>query len=365
MANPNELLYAAIRLVNSGNSSMFPAVRELSEPELMNEIEENFEDAEIQSEILDKLYTRLEDELHTLDNPEDFWELAQHILNEEIENEIAISAEEDSADIEVEPERYIDSKEDSSDIEVEPKTYKDSEAELAPEVEDNETQSHAEVEKQSDIEQPTYTKDYTGKFKRKCTFWSVIIIILMVITVNFRERIILFVNENYTRSQGTVETEKSVSTTKDDEKTESEKLVDVTIQDLSDERDALYDALNEYRNENGLPAIEINYSYEEAATKFNSEVLPEINENDNSWIDKANSTYESIAREYGYSEEGWQYHPYLGSVSGDDVAKDIINYNEDLAANAPYAINLKNCEEIGISVGVNDGRIMAYAIIYK
>lgn len=342
MAKKRDLICAAIRLVKAGNVSMFSDIRELTEAWVQSEIAKRCGEPVLQKKILERAYIKMEDEIGTLEDPDAYEEWMIMIVDE-------VSAKVMSTNpIQITP-RVVEPI-DPTPEPISPTPVMPAPIPTIPDSLETVPPSQATQEELS----------ASGRrSKRNCICLLIIFILMCILTIYVKHKKQILNEEFLSKGQSTTEETQSTATST------NTNSVAASVDDLSAERDALYEALNEYREENGLDDMSIDYTLENAAAEFNGKVIVAISENAEDWYVVADKANDEIAVKYDIKWAGWQIHPYGGFASARDVADQIIQYNRDLYAKDSSEICLENCNAVGISVGVKDDTIMCYAIIFR
>jgi cytoskeletal protein RodZ len=142
---------------------------------------------------------------------------------------------------------------------------------------------------------------------------------------------------------------------------------EITAENLIAYRDMLYESINSDRA--GSPA-EINDDYQGAADYAVEICVSADCATTDEWNEKMLDAAQMAMEKYsvpfkGSSAVGWVLRTYGNNMTIDSVKQDIYDYIEEINSGVENPIDLSNCSEFGVSVGIHSDGTYFWMIIYR
>lgn len=144
-----------------------------------------------------------------------------------------------------------------------------------------------------------------------------------------------------------------------------EKDTDITKEDLVAYRDELYDYINDERQAEGINKMRVSSSFEEVCNACIEELINFNASTTAKWNEEITTCVTEEMKNQGISNAGWLVLPYNSDVTIEQIYEDATANIEAINGNITGAIDLMNCGEVGISLGMHSDGTIFFIIIYR
>ncbi|MBO5509649.1 MAG: hypothetical protein J5962_04215, partial [Lachnospiraceae bacterium] len=139
----------------------------------------------------------------------------------------------------------------------------------------------------------------------------------------------------------------------------------LSSEDMEAYRDMLYESINRDRQAAGGTEAALEPAFERAANSCIESCVNITASSQSEWSSKMTEAGTNALAQENIVGAGWWLQAYSSDMSIDGVKSDLYEYVESQNSGIENAIDLMNCTQIGISVGVHPDGTYFWVVIYR